>query len=213
MEKTPLKVWAVSNGFKWWIEHRHLGRVRKSVPGTSSFPSLPMELFNQPNLAEHFSSATEIHLQPTNFHSLREIGLTPLFLKLYNSEGEAGKWVLQKVFKWGKRGESTWKIRWSENFICHVHPTTYRYIPPRKTENFFQKWYLQSQQQFFTMSLLLLKSYFFTPVITGSLDPFSFSRNAAPFLIAFLPLLFQHDRWLHYFWNMMNHFKKFMAFG
>lgn len=78
------------------MEHRLLGRVRKRVPGASSFPSLPMELFNQPNLAEHFSSATEMHLQPTNFHSLTEIGLTPSFLKLYNSGGEARKWVFQR---------------------------------------------------------------------------------------------------------------------
>lgn len=135
----------VSNGFKWWIEHRLLGRMRERVPGTSSFPSLPVELFNQPNLAEHFSSSTEMYLQPTNFHSLKEIDLTPSFLELYKSGREAGKWVLWKVSKWGKRNESTWKIRWrSENFICHVSPTTYRYIPPWKTENSFQKWHLQS---------------------------------------------------------------------
>lgn len=56
------------------------------VPGTSpSFPSLSVEFFHQPNLAEHFSSATEMYLQQTTFLSLKEIGLTPSFLELYNS--------------------------------------------------------------------------------------------------------------------------------
>ena len=56
------------------------------VPGTtSSFPSLTVEFFNQPNLAEHFSQATEIYLQETTFPSLKEIGLTPSLLGLYNS--------------------------------------------------------------------------------------------------------------------------------
>lgn len=60
--------------------------MRETVPGTtSSFPSLSVEFFNQPNLAEHFSEATEIYLQETTFPSLKEIGLTPSLLELYKS--------------------------------------------------------------------------------------------------------------------------------
>lgn len=79
----PLKMRVVSNSLKWWIDHRHLERMREMVPGTSSsFPPLSVEFFNQPNLPEHFFLATEMYLQQTTFPSLKETGLTPSFLEL-----------------------------------------------------------------------------------------------------------------------------------
>lgn len=58
--------------------------MRGTVPGTSSFSSLSVEFFNQPNLAEPFSLVTEIYVQETTFPSPKEIGLTPLLLEFCN---------------------------------------------------------------------------------------------------------------------------------
>ena len=104
--------------------------MREAVPGTtSSFPSFSVEFFNQPNLAEHFSEATEIYLQETTFPSLKEIGLTPSLPELYNS-GEKSEFSIEHVKEQremklcGKLDEGV------ENCICHISPTTYRHIPP-----------------------------------------------------------------------------------
>ena len=199
-------MWVVNNSLNWWIDHRLLEKMRETVPDpSSSFPSLSVEFFNQPNLAEHFSSATAMYLQQTTLPSLKEIGLTPSLLELYNSRG---KWVSHKVLKEEREMNLCGKLDGVKNHTCLISPTTCRYISPWKTGNSFQKWHLQTQQQFLTMSFLLPTSYFFTPIIMDNLDPFSFSFNAVPVLIAFLPGLFPHERWLHYLWNTMNHFNK-----
>lgn len=73
-------------------------------------------------------------------------------------ESEFSKRYLKDEREMNLHGKSDEGVKMSSvmQVLQHIDKLT----PPRNTENFFQKWYLQSQQQFFTMSLPLLTPYF-----------------------------------------------------